>query len=253
MISRRKTTRHNRGRISANTGGGTAPPPPWTPADITSVTKYFWLRADSGTTIVTGVSAWADRYLLNNATQANAAAQPLLTASDAAFDNQASITFDGTDDALVFTGLDLPAPGTTPFWVWIIFRQLSWTSLDWVFAAGNNTVALQQFTADPQLRIINGTAVSSNSGAPTGTTVRGIASFTNSAADYLKLASTTVTGATSGNNDPVSGSFGLGARSAGLSGFCNVAIAEIIGLAGEPTELAQLEAYGAARYPSAVF
>lgn len=253
MISRRKTTRHNRGRISANTGGGTTAPAAWTPANISSVTKYFWLRADLGVTVATGVSAWADQYGLNNATQATGAAQPTLSASDAAFNNQASITFDGTDDALVFTGLDLPAPGTTPFWVWIIFRQLSWTSLDWIFAAGNNTVALQQFTAEPQLRIINGIAVSTNSGAPTGTAVRGIASFTNSVADYLKLASTVVTGVASGNNDPISGSFGLGARSAGLSGFCNVAYAEIIGLAGEPTELAQLEAYGTARYGAPLF
>lgn len=57
----------------------------------------LWLRADLGTTIATGVSQWNDQSGTGdsnkNVVQATGSKQPTLTASDAAYNNQATLSF----------------------------------------------------------------------------------------------------------------------------------------------------------------
>ncbi len=77
----------------AAAGSGT-----FTPIDPTLL--LAWYRADRGTTIATGVSAWNDQSGTGdsnkNALQGTGANQPTLNASDAAFNNQKTITFSST-------------------------------------------------------------------------------------------------------------------------------------------------------------
>jgi hypothetical protein len=57
----------------------------------------FWVRADLGTTIATGVSAWADQSGSGDKNrilaQATGSQQPTLNATDAAYNNQATLSF----------------------------------------------------------------------------------------------------------------------------------------------------------------
>lgn len=229
---------------------------PWTPANITSVGKYFWLRADLGVTIATGVSLWADQYGLNNATRAASSGQPAHNASDPLFNNQASIQCDGIDDAMIFSTLDLPSPSTNPVWFWLVFRMHTWAASAAIFGGtAGGAMLVRQDTTAPRITMNAIATANANNGAPPGATVRGIFSFTNSTADRSRLGASNVTGQNAGNIDTPAGSFSIAARSTGTSNFANMSIAEIACLKGEPSpaELSQLEAYGAARYPSAAF
>lgn len=61
----------------------------------------IWLRADKGITIATGVSNWLDARGSGNAVaQGTVGLQPLVTAVNAAFNNQPTVNFDGVDDFL---------------------------------------------------------------------------------------------------------------------------------------------------------
>lgn len=243
--------------------GGPPPPPPWTPADITSVTRRFWLRSDLGITLGTGVSAWADQYGLHSATQGTGANQPALTAS--AIDGHPAVTFDGSNDSLVFATLDLPATSASAaIWFWVVFRWLTWHSggananqVLWGAqgSAGSSTLHLYaSLQSTPGVfGFRNPSATLASNTLAQNVWARLCANYINSSAAYIRLGGTSTASAGVGAGNPSSGVFSLGARATGSVGFTNVQIAEIICLAGEPSELAQLEAYGAARYPSAVF
>ena len=99
--------------------GGGASAAPWSPLNVTSAAIKLWLRADKGTTIATGVSAWADQSgtgdANKNATQATGSMQPTLTASDAAYNNQATLHFSAAAQQLLATGTwasSFPVPRT---------------------------------------------------------------------------------------------------------------------------------------------
>jgi hypothetical protein len=72
----------------------------WAPSDVSGL--QGWWRADAADiTIGTGVSQWNDKS--GNArhwVQGTGSAQPTFTASDAAFNNRGSVTFDGSNDVL---------------------------------------------------------------------------------------------------------------------------------------------------------
>lgn len=81
--------------VTTSTGSGTLAggyTAGWTPATPSGL--LLWLRADLGVTIGTGVSAWADQSGSgNNVSQATGSKQPTLNASDAAYNNQKTLTF----------------------------------------------------------------------------------------------------------------------------------------------------------------
>ena len=72
----------------------------FTPGGMSGV--GLWLRADSGITISSGISAWTDRTTsANNAAQATSGSRPAFLADGG--DNRAAANFDGTDDFLDIT------------------------------------------------------------------------------------------------------------------------------------------------------
>lgn len=228
------------------------PPGPLDPLSIiTSKTPFFYLNADLGVTIGTGVSAWADQSGNgNNFTQATGGKQPAYNATDSNFGSRGSVTGDGSDD-FISTTWNPPAPGTTPIWFFAVFRQIGYTNGVYIMAGGNQILGIAQLGTSPQMKILNTTATTANGGAVIGTATRLEALFNNSTTDYLKLGSTSTTGVNSGNGD--GGSYTLFARNTG-SGPSNSAIACVGAWNGEPTsgEKALLGAWVTSYYGSGV-
>ena len=245
MISRRPDVRFNRGRI----GTASSAAPPSTPLTILGSTNLVqWCRADLGVTI--GASfAWSDQSG-HAADYANAvaAAGPSLTASDATLNNQSTLTFNGTTQSCDATLL-LPAPGTTPVFVWWVLKQNAWTITRSIFSdtAGSRHLIFQQ-TASPGMGMADTTQVNNNTAGTVGSWFRGAAQFTNSVADYLKIGATKVTGANAGNTVG-GGTRRIATNSAG-SLFTSVSLAEILYYKGTPSaqQLLDLDTYCTGRY-----
>jgi hypothetical protein len=84
----------------------------------------LWLRADLGTSISTGVSAWADQSGVGDANrnyeQSTGSAQPTLNAHDAAYNGQATLSFlPSSSQCLLATGAFSPTV-PSPFTVFIV-------------------------------------------------------------------------------------------------------------------------------------
>ncbi len=79
---------------------------PFKPTEITGL--QWWLRADLGTTIATGVSVWADQSgnadVNRNALQATGSKQPTLNVSDPAFNNRSTLSFASASNQSLSTG-----------------------------------------------------------------------------------------------------------------------------------------------------
>ncbi len=223
----------------------------WSPALISSVGKYFWGDVDLGYTTATGVDSWTDQFGLNNPTQATSGNQPLVTLASPAFDGHGFMTFDAISKSLVFAGLDLPAPNVTPLFGYAILRQTGWTSGNSLFAAQLNSMMLQQNSASPSVRMNNASGVNLNNGGTLNTVMHVQFLFTGSTSDYLRIGTTTTTGASAGTNDPTTGLFTIGARAGGLAGYVAMDLAAFLLLAGEPTEIALARSFHQARYPTA--
>lgn len=228
---------------------------------LTIVTSKSWLTylvSDRGITLNgSGVSNWADQSGNGkDAAQATAANQPTFAAN--ALNGHPSIIGDGTNDVLVFGTLDLPAPGTTPSFFWAVFRTVTWSSNDSLYAGNTTTtMRLRHITASPNFGAINASAGTQNTtGAPVGTFVRLENLFSNTTGDYIKLGSvkTTVPGLNTGNNDPASGAMCLLAQSTTGTSAINAEILAFGILNGEPTsgEKSALDAWVANYYGNTV-
>jgi hypothetical protein len=109
MLSRRPTSRLNRGRVGSST-------PRSTPASIFGSALKLWLRADMGALNASGTAAangeavetWTAQAGYS-ATNGTAAARPLYVASWK--NGKPALDFDGTDDELLGTGAALIADG----------------------------------------------------------------------------------------------------------------------------------------------
>jgi hypothetical protein len=193
------------------------------------------------------VSAWADQSGRgNDYVQATASKQPTFGAE--------ALFFDGTDDEMVASGLNLPAPGTTPTYIWLILSQSSWSLGDCIVGAdlpanSNAYTEINQNPGTPSLRMDNsGVTFQSSSGLPVSTWGRVEAGFTNSTADFIKCRSTSVTGTNCGNNSGQTGRrLGHGNKA---TFYGNFGIKEILYASRIPTdaERAALDAYCTARY-----
>jgi len=98
--------------------------------------------------------------------------------------------------------LNLPVPGTTPYYTAAVFRQLSWGSslTMWGRTSGlGETVFQSTGGPSPNLTSYSGTGITGNTGAPLGTWVDAEIKRSNAAGDTHKFGATTVTGS-SGNN-----------------------------------------------------
>ena len=209
----------------------------------------FWLRADQGITIATGVSQWNDLSGNNrHFTQGTAANQPLFVSN--AINSLPAVRGDGSNDVLSTTFARV-APGTQPFYIWLIMKQISWTSGKTII--GDYTTPdgfiVDQVSPTPNIRQYNTTGANSNSGAIIGSYFRIEMQYTNSTSDYIKCGSVNVTGSNAGN-DPGGGTMQIfkGGINSGTHG--NVEIAEIFLFLGTPTsdQRADLDTYCTARY-----
>lgn len=225
------------GRMSRRTGLVSRAPgdPPGDPLEIFGAANVLcWLRGDSCPDSGTA-SVWND--LSGNAVdfvQATAAAQPTITDIDATLNDLKTLTGDGTDDIMAAT-LDRPDPSVEPTTFISVIKQVTWTSGDSIYGAGNAIMALRQGGASPQLNMANGSAVNTSGGAALGTWVRTMQQFTGSTSDLNKVgAAAAVTGASAGTTNP-GATMSLFARSS--ANFANVAIFEWIALRIVPSAL----------------
>ncbi len=210
----------------------------------------WWIRADLGVTIATGVSAWNDQSGNGvNFTQGSGTKQPSFAAS--AINGQPAITGDGSNDSLNATFARV-APGTQPFYLWLVMKQVSWTTSDSI--CGDFTVngcILFQLSSSPNLGMFNASSVNANNGNSIGSFSRIESQFTNSTSDYIKVGSTSVTGANAGNQAG-GGTFQMFCRGDDSTRFGNITIAEAFCFLGTPTSQNRidLDAYCTSRYGS---
>lgn len=87
-----------------------------------------------------------------NLTQATAGFQPTFNAAGGPNGNP-SVLFDGVDDFLINAALNLPAPGTTPTFYWVIVRQVTWNGPGFgtLNEANNGALAQYQGGVSPEL------------------------------------------------------------------------------------------------------
>lgn len=223
--------------------GSAAPAPPTTPLTILGSKVLQWCRGDSVNTVTT--FDWFDQSGAGrHYTQATAAAQPAYTASDATCGNRGTILFDGSDDNINCASFALPAPGTTPTYIGMIIKQVSWTSADRIVSQDSGTDALivRQTSASPRLDLFNASGANQNAIATLNTWRFVEAYFSASVADYLTISGTVVTGASAGSNTPSAGR-NIGGINPGTPRYGNFHIAEIFYCnadvtAGERTSLA---------------
>jgi len=218
-----------------------------------------WCRADLGVTILgtqggfPAVFRWKDMTGAgNDYTQATLATRPVLGGGP---NGTKAIYFDGSNDELIATGPNLPAPGTTPTYVWLVLEQSAWMGNDGIFGANlpvdaNNYIAMHQNPTSPNLRQTCGVTPQDNGGLPVPTTWGRVElAYTNSTADFIKCRSTTVTGTNVGNNGGSTGRR-LGKTNNSSVTFGNFGLAEIVYAKRIPTaeERAALDAYCTERY-----
>lgn len=191
----------------------------------------WWYRADLGVTVATGVSTWADQSGNNvNMAQASGPAQPALIAS--AINGQPAVRADGISQVLSATWARV-APGTQPFYLCFVAKQISWVALNCLAGDfGATGMFISADPASPQIDMFNTTNANAVS-ATLGTYLRIEMQFTGSTADYMKAGSAAaVTGANSGNNAG-GGTLQLFNRGGSVGGrYGNWEIAEAFGYLG---------------------
>jgi hypothetical protein len=219
---------------------------------LTGITINFPAATYTNDNVYQGTcSAWTDQKNSVAASQGTAASQPLiiLPASGSGL-----IRGDGSNDVLRDAVIDIPAPGTTPTFVWAVLTQRNWVASKSLWNCGttgfNVCLTPPGAGASPQLVIYNGASIPpANSGAVVGTPTRLEAYYNNGTSDYLKAGSTTTTGTAIGAADPTAG-FNMFALSNGTSAAA-IDIYALLICSGLPnsTELSALSSAAQTLYP----
>lgn len=237
-------------RYGSHPEGGAAPVTPLTILGSLA----WWVRLDLGVTLNGGnVSGLADLSGNGvNFSQVTPASQTLYVAS--AIDGRPAMRGDGSNDFLTATWARA-APGTQPFYVWMVYQQVSWSSGDCLIGdlSGTGFVHQQAVGASPTVTQFNGAQQNLNTAAVVGTYVRSEALFNNTATSYHKIGATNVTGGNPGNSAG-GGTIALMAIGAAGTNCSNIELAEAFVFLGTPDagQRAALDAYAASLYPSAV-
>ncbi len=188
-------------------------------------------------------------------TQATGANQPTWGAATGP-NGQPAVLFDGINDSMGNAALDLPVPGTTPTFVWAVYRQVTWALIQrhWNLGVAGNSLAFRPPLAgiSPELQQFAGSFANLNSGMTVNVYKRLEVYFSDSTADFVDVGGVHSTGASAGNVDPaVSVTIGANAT---LLNFGNIQICEywIFNALPSTAQLAALDAYAAARYGAGV-
>lgn len=167
-----------------------------------------YIRADLGVTKdgSNRVSEWKDQFAGLHYTQGTSESQPLFLATGGP-NGTPAIQLDDAARKMLST-LDLPAPGTTPTYIWLVMRQDAWTDTKYIVTGGSaNHMNLWQRNigggGSPDIRQYNGSHAHINSAATIGSWFRIDAYFSNTTSDRIQIGSTTVTGENAGNINPV--------------------------------------------------
>lgn len=205
----------------------------------------WWVRFDQGVSLNSGNVSQVNDLSGNgvNFTQGTAINQPLFVSS--AINNRPAARGDGSNDVLLATW-SRSAPGTQPFYIWLICKQITWTVNKIICGDFNGTSGFMNRQRGPSgipaIQQFNTTHVNENMGGVLGNWYRHEAYYSNSVSDYLKIGSTNATGANAGNTAGT-GTMGLLGGAAGTG--ANVEIAEAFAFLGTPsaTQRAWLDAY----------
>lgn len=207
---------------------------------VTSKTALFAVQADCGITLTAGAVTTAKDLsgAGHDFTSAGAAAPALTTLGGRAAFNMNS------NKLLTCAGLDLPAPGTTPFFLWTLFANMGIppSGNGCLFAqSGTNTMALLINSGARTLVQFNGSSANTSASLVDGTPVLVEALFNNGTSDRLKVAGSNVTGANAGNSNPAA-SVTIGSLAAAT--FINAKVIAMAAWPGAPSaaELAALKA-----------
>lgn len=187
------------------------------PSDLSNLAA--WYRFGQGIAVTgAGVSQWDDasgngRHLLQG-TDAN---RPPLQGDN-------TILFDGAGDFLQ-TGAFVISTCT----IYTLFRQVTWTSNDYVHdGRSSNTAVLAQTNAgaSPQIRVQNSGGVLSSSSDLAVGTYGAVAAVFDGASSVMQVNNNTpITGTT---NTLAMGGFTLGAVGAGSGSYGNIQVKEVI-------------------------
>jgi len=126
-------------------------------SELHQTNLVFHFRADTGITEATGVSAWLDQVSGSvTLAQGTAGAQPSYnaTATVGTLANAGSMTFDGVDDTIYSTSVNIPAG--PPNLIFCVLKPLAWTANDRFFAgdrADTSSAHVCQLGTSPQVVI----------------------------------------------------------------------------------------------------
>ena len=160
--------------------------------------------------------------------QAGATQQPVVTVG---LGGNAGILADGVNDAMS-SALALPAPGTTPTWVGMVFRQITWVTAKAIVGnAASAAHLIYSNSASPNLRQFNATNGPLSS-LPLNTWEATEAAWTNSVADYFKRGSTAAVTGTNTANTASADRYIFGGSA---SAFMNVELLMLVYMASVPS------------------
>lgn len=129
-------------------------------------------------------------------TQATASKQAIITVG---LNGKAGLWCVAANSNSLVSALNLPAPGTTPYYVFAVFRQKSWIANSTMWGRGSGTgETLYCAPSTPTLTHYTGVTTITNGGAAIDTWVVAELTATNNASDTKRIGTTTTTG-NSGN------------------------------------------------------
>jgi hypothetical protein len=222
----------------------TNPSVPFAPTDLSGLVG--WYKSGVGITLNgSNVSQWDDSSGNgNHASHATAGAQPLYNATDANFNNQATLTFDGTSDHLFANGLLSSIINGTdvPFTIVMAVKPVLSGGFPTVMGTNENPSGNTQFRARFRNSSVNtfymalrdgsGTDVSISAGTPTATVQIVRYQSSGTAAEIF-----------SNNSSVASGSFNVAACSATWFTFGATPTAATTGTNFQPMDLGEVCVY----------
>lgn len=144
--------------------------------------------------------------------------------------------------------LDLPAPGTTPFWILLVTRARSVAATSGIYCGAGSGAALLYQGNDAVSHAYNGAVVGAGA-TLVGSWVRFRQAFSHSAGDGYRYGGSTLT-ADAGNVDPPNHFELLGDLPAAFPLTGDIATAAVY--AGVPTNLTAIDTFLTAKFPGVV-